>query len=246
MHADHTGANDEIRRAGVTITGANVAGDLRDAGVGAQIVAHQNVMDRMSADVPGGGTAAPRGAWPEDTYVSGQKELFFNGESIVAIYQPNASTDGDSLVYFRRSDVLIAGDIFSTLSYPFIDVANGGTIQGEINALNNILDIAIPGHEEEGGTYIIPGHGRICDEYDLLEYRDMVTIVRDRVQAAIKKGLTLEQIGKAGFTKDYDARYNTKNTPVPADRFIEAIYTSLTSKGNQGTSARLSEAAPHR
>ena len=143
-------------------------------------------------------------------------------------WQPAAHTDGDSLVIFRRSDVIAAGDIFNTDSYPFIDVERGGSVQGEIDALNNIIDIAIPKHEEEGGTYIIPGHGRICDEFDVVEYRDMVTIVRDRVQNAIKKGMTLEQVKTAGFTKDYDARWGAKDGPGTADNFVTSIYRSLT------------------
>jgi cyclase len=228
MHPDHTGGNEAIRKAGVTITGANVAGDINDATQGAQIIAHQKVLDRVSAPT-GKQPASPTGAWPTVTYVSGQKELFFNEESIAVMYQPKAHTDGDSLVYFRRSEVIAAGDIFVTTSYPYIDLENGGGIQGEINALNNILDIAIPKHDEEGGTYVIPGHGRICDEYDVLEYRDMITIIRDRVQNAMQKGLTLEQIRKARFTVDFDSRYSAKTGFGTADNFIESVYKSLQS-----------------
>jgi cyclase len=227
MHPDHTGGNDAVRKAGVTITGANVAGDLADARQGAQIVAHENVLKRMSAPT-GKQASTPFGAWPTVTYVSGQKEVFFNKEPIEVRWQPAAHTDGDSLVVFRRSDVIAAGDIFVTTSYPFIDVERGGGIQGEIDALNNILDIAIPEHEEEGGTYIIPGHGRICDEYDLLEYRDMVTIIRDRIQNDIKKGMTLEQIKSSRPTKDYDPRWSAKQGFGTADNFVTSVYKSLT------------------
>ena len=227
VHADHTGGNDAVRRAGVTITGANVAGNLTDATQGAQIIAHENVLNRMSA--PTGQTAsAPFGAWPTITYVTGQNELYFNDEPIEARWQPAAHTDGDSLVIFRRSDVVATGDIFVTTSYPFIDLERGGSIQGEIDALNNILDIAIPKHEEEGGTYIIPGHGRICDEFDVLEFRDMVTIIRGRIQNGIKKGMTLDQIKAAGWTKDYDARWSAKQGFGTADNFVTAVYKSLT------------------
>jgi cyclase len=224
---DHIGGNGVIRKAGVTITGANVAGDINDATQGAQIIAHQHVLDRISAPT-GKQSSVPTDSWPTTTYVSGQKELFFNEEPIAVIYQPKAHTDGDSLVYFRRSDVVATGDIFQTISFPEIDLDNGGSIQGEIDALNNILDIAIPKHDEEGGTYIVPGHGRICDEYDVLEYRDMVTIVRDRIANAIRKGQSLEQVRKAGFTKDYDSRYSAKSGLGNADRFVEAVYKSLT------------------
>jgi cyclase len=226
VHPDQTGGNEALRKIGVTITGANVTGDIADAGQGAQIIAHENVLDRLSAPT-GQKAAAPAGAWPTDTYVSGQKEVFFNEEPVEVRWQPAAHTDGDSLVFFRRSDVVATGDIFNMESYPFIDVERGGGIQGEIEALNNIIDIAIPKHEEEGGTYIIPGHGRICDEFDVVEYRDMVTIVRDRVRNAIKKGMTLEQVKAAGFTKDYDARWSAKEGPGTADNFVSSIYKSL-------------------
>ena len=227
--ADHTGGNDNIRRAGVTITGANVAGNLTDAMEGAQVIAHENVLNRMSAPT-GKQAPTPFGAWPTETYVSGQKELHFNDEPVQVIYQRNAHTDGDSLVLFRHSDVISTGDIFVTTSYPFIDVERGGSVQGELDALNNILDLAIPKHDEEGGTYIIPGHGRICDEFDVLEYRDMVTIIRDRIQASIKKGMTLDQIKAARLTLDYDARYDAKSGPGSAGSFVEAVYKSLTAK----------------
>lgn len=224
--ADNTGGNVAIRRAGVTITGANVTGNLTDASVGAQIIAHNNVLDRMSAPT-GKQSPTPPDAWPTDTFLTLKKDLFFNEEPIEVIHQPKAHTDGDSLVFFRHSDVLVAGDIFETTSFPVIDVDRGGSVQGEIAALNRILEIAVPKHEEEGGTYVIPGHGRICDEFDVLEYRDMVVIVRDRVQAAIKRGMTLAQIKEAGFTKDYDARYDRNNGPGSAGAFLEGVYKSL-------------------
>src|SRR5712692_9605885 len=225
---EQTGGNEFLRKAGVTITGANVAGNLTDAMEGAQIIAHENVLNRMSAPT-GKQAPTPFGAWPTETYVSGQKELHFNDEPIQVIYHRNAHTDGDSIVLFRHSDVISTGDIFVTTSYPFIDVERGGGVQGELDALNNILDLAIPKHDEEGGTYIIPGHGRICDEFDVLEYRDMVTIIRDRVQALIKKGMTLDQIKAARLTLDYDARYDAKSGPGAAGNFVEAVYKSLTS-----------------
>jgi glyoxylase-like metal-dependent hydrolase (beta-lactamase superfamily II) len=227
FHPDHVGGNIDVRHAGVTITGANVTGNLTDALAGAQIIAHENVLDRMSAPT-GKQSPTPPDAWPTDTYVTGQKEVFFNDEPVLVMYQPAAHTDGDSLVFFRHSDVISTGDIFVTTSFPFLDVEHGGSIQGELDALNRIIDLAVPKHEEEGGTYIVPGHGRICDEFDVVEYRDMVTIVRDRVQAAIKKGQTLEQIKAAHLTKDYDARYDTKTGIGSSDTFIEGVYKSLT------------------
>jgi cyclase len=229
VHADHTGGNDAVRKAGLTYVGANVTGNLTDAGVGAQIYAQNNVLKRMSAPT-GVQASMPFGAWPTETFLSGRKQLFFNGEPVEIIHQPAAHTDGDSLVVFRRSDVVVTGDIFVTTGYPFIDLERGGSIQGEIDALNNIMEIAVPGLQDEGGTYIIPGHGHICDQPDLLEYRDMVTIIRDRVQAAIKKGMTMEQAKAAGFTKDYDGRYGAKSGFGTGEMFVEAIYKGLAPK----------------
>ena len=229
MHPDHTGGNDVIRKAGATFTGANVTGNLTDAAVGAQVFAQDNVLKRMSAPT-GKQAAMPFGDWPTETYLSARKQMFFNGEPVEMIHQPAAHTDGDSLVWFRRSDVIVAGDIVVTTTYPFIDVDRGGSIQGEVDALNNLLDMAVAGHQDEGGTYIVPGHGRIYDKPDLLEFRDMVTIIRDRVQASIKKGMTLEQVKAAGLTKDYDAQYSAKSGFGTKDMFVEAVYKSLTQK----------------
>lgn len=229
VHPDHTGGNEAVRKAGLTYVGANVTGNLTDAGVGAQIWAQDNVLKRMSAPT-GKQAPIPFGSWPTETYVSGRKQIFFNGEPVEIIHQPAAHTDGDSLVVFRRSDVVVAGDILVTTSFPFIDLERGGSIQGEVDALNNIMEIAVPGLQDEGGTYVIPGHGRIFDQPDLLEYRDMVTIIRDRIQAAIKKGMTLEQVKAAGLTKDYDGRYSAKSGIGSGGMFVEAIYKTLTGK----------------
>ncbi len=229
FHPDHTGGNDTIRKAGTTFTGANVTGNIADAALGAQIFAQDNVLMRMSAPT-GKQASTPFGDWPTETYISGQKQMFFNGEPVVMIHQPAAHTDGDSLVVFRTSDVIVAGDIFVTTTYPFIDVNAGGSIQGEIDSLNNLLDMMVVGHQDEGGTLIIPGHGRICDKPELLEFRDMMTIIRDRVQESIKKGMTLEQVKAAGLTKDYDARYNAPSGFGTREMLIEAIYKSLTQK----------------
>lgn len=227
VHPDHTGGNEAVRKAGLTYVGANVTGNLTDAGVGAQVWAQDNVLKRMSAPT-GSQAPTPFGSWPTETYLSGRKQLFFNGEPIEIIHQPAAHTDGDSLVMFRRSDVVVTGDIFVTTSYPFIDLDRGGSIQGEIDALNNVMEMAVPGLQDEAGTYIIPGHGRICDQPDLLEYRDMVTIIRDRIQAAIRNGMTLDQVKAAGLTNDYDGRYSAKSGFGSGAMFVEAIYKSLT------------------
>jgi len=225
-HADHVGGNEALAKMGSTIAGGNVG---IGAGEGAGVIAHENVMTRMSA--PTGSTAPmPFAAWPTDTFFTAKKELFFNGEAIEIEHQPAAHTDGDSLVFFRRSDVVSTGDLFSTTSYPIIDIARGGNIQGVIAGLNRILDITIPRDKQEGGTYVIPGHGRLCDEADVLEYRDMVTIIRDRVRDLIAKAKTLEQVKAARPTLDYDGRYGADSGPWTTSQFVEAVYKSLKEK----------------
>ena len=223
---DHIGGNEKIRKAGRTITGGNVAGNISDAEEGAAIVTHQNVDRRMGDIKP----AMPSQALPTETYFSNMYKLssHFNGEGIQLIHMPSAHTDGDSMVWFRGSDVISTGDVFSTETYPVIDLQKGGSINGVIEALNDILDLAFPEFRTEGGTLIIPGHGRIGDSADVAYYRDMVTIVRDRIQGMIKKGMTLEQIKAAKLTLDYDTRYD--NAGWTKDMFVAAIYQSLTAK----------------
>ena len=225
--SDHAGGNDALRKAGTTYTGANVTGDIADAKLGAQIFAQNNVLLRMSAPT-GKQSPIASGSWPTLTFVNDRKQMSFNAEPVELIHQPAAHTDGDSIVFFRRSDVIAAGEIFLTTSYPFIDVERGGSIQGEIDALNTIVELAVPLRQEEGGTYVIPGRGRIVDRFEVVEYRDMVTIIRDRVQAAIKEGKTLAQIKTAGLTLDYDYRYGAKTGPGTASNFVESVYKSLT------------------
>src|SRR5262245_20394688 len=215
---DHTGGNEPIRKAGSTIAGGNVAGDIQDAAEGAQIIAHDNVLMRMSN--------RPPGSLPTSTFLGDQKKLFFNGEGIEIINQPSAHTDGDSFVFFRRSDVISAGDIFTTASYPVIDLAAGGSIQGVIDGLNRLVDMIIPVYGQEGGTLVIPGHGRLSDFGDVINCREMTIIIRDRVQDMIKKGMTLEQVKAARPTRDYDPLYGS----VPGwttEMFVEAVYKSL-------------------
>jgi cyclase len=229
FHPDHTGGNEKARAAGATITGGNVAGNIQDAAEGAAIYAHENVMRRMSAPT-GAKASTPSGAWPTDTYYGEEQELFFNGEAIQMFHPKSAHTDGDSIVFFRRSDVVMTGDIFMTTSYPIIDVQSGGSVNGVIDALNFILDLTIPAEKQEGGTMVIPGHGRLCDEADVVEYRDMLTIIRDRVQDMIKKNMTLEQVKTAKPTRDYDPLYGSTSGFWTTDMFVEAVYKSLTAK----------------
>ena len=174
----------------------------------------------------------PSGAWPTDTFLSDEKDLYFNGESIQILHQPSATTDGDSVIYFRKSDVLSAGAIFNTDSYPVIDVDKGGSIEGEIAGLNTLVHMCIVAHEEEGGTLVIPGHGHLCDQAEVVEYRDLVTIVRDRIAAMIKKGMTLQQVLEASPTRDYDPLYGHNSWWTP-DMFVTAAYKSMTQKTSE-------------
>jgi glyoxylase-like metal-dependent hydrolase (beta-lactamase superfamily II) len=217
---DHTGGNDPMRGA---IAGA-AAGRGGDRGT--PIAAHEYVLARMSAPT-GKSAPTPTNAWPSETYFTAFHDIYFNGEGIQMIHIPDAITDGDSIVFFRRSDVVAAGDIYLTTTYPVIDLKSGGTINGVLVGLNKLLDICIPKEKQEGGTTVIPGHGRISDEADVLEYRDMLTIIRDRIQDAITKGKTLQQVQTAGLTKDYDGRYGATTGPWTTAMFIEAAYQSL-------------------
>ena len=226
FHQDHTGGNEVIGKAGSTTNGNPTT-----------VVAFENVLNRMSAPT-GEKSVAPASAWPTSTYVSGQKDFFFNEEPIVVQHDDAAHTDGDSIVMFRRSDVIAAGDVFITTGYPVIDQANGGSVHGVIAALNRLLDLAVPKHEQEGGTYIIPGHGRVCDEADVLEYRDMVTIVRDRIRDMASRGLTLEQVKAARPTLDYDRQYGADSGPWTTAMFIEAVYKDLSAPSSRRTDVR--------
>ena len=219
VHADHAGGNEAIAKAGKWL-GGNAPGNSGLTVPGARVVAHENVLNRMSAPT-GQQAPSPFAAWPTETFFGADKEIFFNGEAIQLLHQPTAHSDGDVVVFFRRSDVVSAGDIFITTGYPVVDAQTGGGVQGLIDGLNRILDVTIPKDKQEGGTYVIPGHGRLADEADVVEYRDMVTIVRDRVRDLVLRGLTLAQVHAARPTLDYDGRYGSPTA------FIDAVYRSI-------------------
>ena len=227
VHADHTGANEMLAAAGRSL-GGNAPGNSGLPLETARVLAHENVLRRMSAP-SGEPSPRPFSAWPTETFFGEDKELFFNDEAIQLIHQPG-HTDGDILVFFRRSDVVAAGDLFTTLTYPIIDSQNGGSVQGVIDGLNRLLDITIPKDKEEGGTYVIPGHGRLSDEADVVEYRDMLTIVRDRVRDLVAKGKTLDEVKAARPTLDYDGRYGSTTGEWTTEKFVEAVFTNLSGK----------------
>lgn len=210
LHADHTAGNEALLKLGGT-----------DPQQRPRVIAHENVLDRLVNPPAGSQPRIAEAASVNDTYFGAYKDFFFNSEPVFVYYMPKAHTDGDSMVFFRRSDVIATGDLFTPERYPFIDLANGGSIQGEIDALNKILELTVPERYQEGGTYVVPGHGRLCDEADVAEYRDMVTIIHDRIQDLLKKGMTLDQVKAAKPTRDYDTRYGAP------DVFVEAVYNSL-------------------
>src|SRR5262245_49251429 len=217
---DHTGGNEVFAKAGSKVGGGLLVGGY--AGDGAMVIAHEAVLKAMSA--PTGKTPpTPSGAWPTDSYPGESKEIYANNEGISVLHPGAANTIGDSLVYFRRSDVVVTGDIFSMSSYPAIDA--NGSFSGVLDGLNRIIDLTIPKDWQEGGTMVIPGHGRLADEADVVEYRDMITIIRDRIQDLVKKRMTLEQVKSARPTRDYDGRHGDSTA------MIETAYRELSSRG---------------
>lgn len=222
-HPDHIGGNANLRPAGDTVSGGNMAGAIRDAGVGAQIIAHENALFRISGMT--GEQAVPQDGWPTNTYFTGEKQLYYNGEGIRIMHFPSAHTDGDSVVFFRQSDVIAAGDLFSTSGYPVIDLDAGGSYAGIVEGLNRLVAMIIPVYGQDGGTQVIPGHGRLSGLGDVLDFRQMVLVVRDRIDAMIDAGMTLEQVQAAQPTYDYDPVYGDGFwTP---EQFVEAAYRSL-------------------
>ena len=189
---------------------------------GATLVAHENVMLRLTQLARADKNPFPIEGVPLDVYFLPLKDLYFNGEPVFILHEPSAHTDGDSIVLFRKSDTIAVGDLFVPDAYPVVDVERGGSINGLLKALNHILDLAVPEHLQDGGTRIIPGRGRLCNEADVVEYRNMVAIVRDRVRDGIAKGLSLEAIQASHPTVDYDTEYRGSG-----EQFVESIYRSL-------------------
>ena len=238
MDADHTGGNEKLARAGLSILpGAVVAG----AGLGddvvsnfgrASVLAHENVLGRMSAPT-GRQSPVASGLWPTKTFDYHQYSMYLNGEGIQVIHQPAAHTDGDTIVFFRRGDVIATGDIIDTTRWPVIDTKRGGTVQGELDALNRLMDMTVfnlPLQWKADRTFLVPGHGHVYDKLDLLEYRDAVTIVRDRVQDLIDEGKTLAQVKAADPTLGYRSQYGADSGPWTTDMFVEVIYNELSAK----------------
>ena len=223
-HGDHIGGNENLRLAGNTVVGGNMPGAVPYSGDGAQVVAHENVLLRLSGAL--GGDPSPSSIWPTNTFFNDEKTVHYNGEGIRIVHLPAAHTDGDVLVFFRRSDVISVGDVYRTTSYPRIDLNGGGSYEGTIAALNAIRNLIIPEYGQDGGTLVIPGHGRLSGLGDVLDFREMVIVIHDRLRSMMDAGMTLDEVKAAQPTLDYDPVYGAGGAAA-VEGFIEAAWTSL-------------------
>ena len=213
---DHTGGTPSLAAAGTTYNGGE-AGRLLGERTPAEIIGHENVLKRMTM------AKAPELAWPSETYYIPTHKMsqYINGEGIQLYNTPAAITDADTIVQFRFSDVISAGDLFTPGRYPMIDATKGGTVQGLLDGLNKVIDLAFPEYRHQGGTMIVGGHGRLGDTADVAIYRNMVEIIRDRIREMKKRGLSLQQVKAAKPTLDFDGIYGSP------DAFIAAVYQTL-------------------
>lgn len=202
-HFDHSGGNENLGKAGVTI------------------MAHDNVRVRMAAGATVAGNVTPpaaKAALPVITYADGLK-LHLNGEEVRVIHMPAGHTDGDSIIHWTKSNVIHMGDLFMLqISFPFVDVGSGGDVRGFVAAADKVLAMA------NDQTKIIPGHGAMATKADLQNHRNMIATVIAKVEAGIKEGKTLDQIKSLrpadGFGVNPDGF-------ITADNFVETVYTQL-------------------
>ena len=226
--ADFVGGNEKLAKAGYTIF-TNALGNAGFAsamtsGGAASILAHESVLNRMTKD------GYSNAAAPSEAFFAARKPLRMNDEGIEVLYQPAAHSDADSFVLFRGSDVVVTGDVMDMTRFPVIDLAHGGTIQGEIDALNKLIELTIaptPFIYKDVGTYVIPGHGRLSEQMEVVDYRDMVVTMRDRIADLMMQKKTLDQIKAARPALPYETRYGSKTGSWTTDAFIEAVYKSL-------------------
>jgi len=237
MNPDHVGGNDKLARAGLSIlpgavaAGAGLDDDLVSNSGRASVLAHENVLTRMT--LASGSEAVPFALYPTKTFNYRLYSMYLNGEGIQALHMPAAHTDGDLVVFFRRGDVIATGDIIDTTRWPVIDTKRGGTVQGELDALNRLMDLAIlnlPLQWTPDRTLLVPGHGFVYDKLDLLEYRDAVTVVRDRVKDLIEQGKTLAQVKAANPTLGYRSQYGADSGEWTTDMFVETMFNELSKK----------------
>lgn len=221
---DHVGGNEMVGAGGLEVNPDSFADDPR-----ATVLSHENVLTRLSGD-----DKIPTDLWPSETFTSRVRSMYLNDEAVMVYRMTGAHTDGDTAVLFRKADVIATGDIIDLRNFPVIDAAKGGSLQGELDALNRLLEMTVPAMPlvlKPGRTLIIPGHGRVSDYAELVEYRDMVTTIKDNVEALMKKGMTLEQVKAANPTAGYRARWGKESGPWTTDMFVEAIYNGLKNPG---------------
>jgi len=198
VHGDHTGGDENFAKLGVTI------------------LARDELRTRLA--VPGRGGPPPAAALPILTYKD-RVTFHMNGEDIQLIPVPAAHTDGDTMVYLPKADVLMTGDFFRSIQYPNIDRANGGSLQGMLNGLAQVVSLAGP------NTKIIPGHGPTVNKTAVAAQRDLMVAVRDRIAKLVAQGQTQEQVVAAKVTADYDAKVEQAGTT--GDRFVGQVYAEL-------------------
>jgi cyclase len=221
---DHVGGNEVVGAAGLEVNPGSFADEPH-----ATVLSHENVLTRLSGD-----DKIPTNLWPSETFTSRVRSLYLNNDAVMVYRMTGAHSDGDTAVLFRKADVIATGDIIDLRSFPVIDESKGASIQGELDALNRLLEMTVPAMPlvlKPGRTLLIPGHGRVSDYAELVEYRDMVTTIKDNIEALIKKGMTLEQVKAANPTAGYRARWGKESGPWTTDMFVEAIYNGLKNPG---------------
>jgi len=222
MDPDHVGGNDKLARAGLSIlpgavvAGAGLSDDLVSNSGRASVLAHENVLARMTAATP----AIPFGLFPTKTFAFHQYSMYLNGEGIQVIHMPAAHTDGDTMVRFRNADAIMTGDFYRSVGYPNIDRANGGSLNGMLEGLQAVVNAAGP------NTKIIPGHGATVTKADVAAHRDMIMAVRDKVQPLVAQGKTQDEVVAAKVTSAFDAKV-TGATAMTADRFVTQLYQEI-------------------
>ena len=224
----HRGGNAELAKTGSKL-GSMAAAGMREDQPTADIIAHENVLTSISSLDP----PPPFEGWPTSTFFTDSKSISFNQDGIDILFVPKAHSNGDTLVYFRQSNVISAGDIYTPDRYPYFDVAKGGSLQGVIDGLNRLIDLTITENMQEGGTLVVPGHGRIGNESDVVEYRDMLTIIRNYIQEMIRERRSLAEIQKARPTFGFDPLYAPGTSEWTVEEFVAAVYRELTQKGGR-------------
>ena len=227
---DHVGGNASIGGAGI-----GLSPDPFGAGSHATVLAHENVLLRLSARGPDGADSrVPTSMLPNDTFTSRYRSMYVNDDAVQVIRQTGAHSDSDVMVLFRKADVIATGDVIDLRQFPVIDPAKGGSIQGELEALNRLLtEFVVPNMPlvlKPGRTLVVPGHGYVSDYGEVVEYRDMVTVIRDTVQELADKGLTLAELKAANPAKGYRGRYGSDTGAWTTDMFVEAVFNGVSRK----------------